>query len=349
VTLLYNSIMAAVDLAVLALAQRSKSVRAWRGGMACAGIAACLLALALGEDAFGCCRLLAWGVFLHAVVLLVGSAVIWWPTRRILATGSAAAAAGILLVALDAFLIEPNWLDVSYFQLGSQKIPHPIRVVVLADLQTDRIGQYEREIFGRALAEKPDLLLLAGDYVQAGGTERQELCDRLNALLRGLDLPGSGRAFAVQGNVDPDSWAEMFRGTAVTAVQSTETFDVAGIQLTCLTRHDSFSPSLEVRSPDPARFHLVLGHAPDFALGRIEADLLLAGHTHGGQVRLPLIGPLLTLSAVRRNWAAGLTELPSGSRLLVSRGVGLERANAPRLRFLCRPELVVIDLIPQPR
>jgi len=122
VTLLYNLIMAAVDLAVLAFARRRKSVRAWRAGMARAGIAACLLALALGEDRFGGFRLLAWGVFLHAVVLLAGSAVIWWPARKILAVGSAVTAALILLAATDAFLIEPTWLEVSYRRLRSAKL-----------------------------------------------------------------------------------------------------------------------------------------------------------------------------------------------------------------------------------
>ena len=80
--------------------------------------------------------------------------------------------------------------------------------------------------------------------------------------------------------------------------------------------------------------------------GEIDADLLLAGHTHGGQVQLPGIGPLLTLYGVPRDWASGLTEIHPGQYLLVSRGIGLERGNAPRLRFLCRPELIVIYLEP---
>jgi predicted MPP superfamily phosphohydrolase len=79
----------------------------------------------------------------------------------------------------------------------------------------------------------------------------------------------------------------------------------------------------------------------------VEADLLIAGHTHGGQVRLPGIGPLITLSRVRRSWAAGLTDIGRGRQLLVSRGIGMERGRAPRLRFLCRPELVVLELAPR--
>ena len=93
-------------------------------------------------------------------------------------------------------------------------------------------------------------------------------------------------------------------------------------------------------------YHIVLGHRPDYALGRIDADLLLAGHTHGGQVRLPFVGPLLTLSRLPRSWAVGRSELPGGQTLYVSRGVGMERGGAPRIRFLCPPELVVIDILP---
>lgn len=108
---------------------------------------------------------------------------------------------------------------------------------------------------------------------------------------------------------------------------------------------DSFTSSLSVAPAD--RFHIVLGHSPDFALGRVEADLLVAGHTHGGQVRLPGLGPLLTMSRVPRSWAAGVTSLQDGRTLVVSRGIGMERGAAPRLRFLCRPELVVIDVVPR--
>ncbi len=56
---------------------------------------------------------------------------------------------------------------------------------------------------------------------------------------------------------------------------------------------------------------------------------------------------LLTLSRVPRSWTSGMTELPRGGRLLVSRGIGMERSGAPPLRFLCRPELVVVDLVPR--
>ena len=76
-----------------------------------------------------------------------------------------------------------------------------------------------------------------------------------------------------------------------------------------------------------------------FALGSVPADLLIAGHTHGGQVRLPLIGAIMTLSRIPRRWAAGLTDLPGGGRLLVSRGTGMERGNGDPAAFPLSPRV----------
>ena len=64
---------------------------------------------------------------------------------------------------------------------------------------------------------------------------------------------------------------------------------------------------------------------------------------------MPWIGPVIRHTLVPQRWAAGLSELPSGALLYVSRGLGMEREDAPRLRFLCRPELVVIELEPESR
>lgn len=345
-TLLYNLIMTTVDLAVLLALWKRRDAFAWCVAVACAGAAAVVLAGFFGLGSFGIFRLAAYGIFLHGTLVLAGSAVLLWSRRRAAAIGSAVLALLLAAVAIDAFLIEPTWLEVSHLRIDSPKVTRAVRIVVLADLQTDQFGQYEREVFRRVLREKPDLILLAGDYLQAEQTRREELCRQMNAFLHQIEFAASAAAFAVGGNVDTGDWPKLFHGLPVTIIHCTDTFEVAGIRLTCLVLPDSMNRSLRIEPPDGDRFHLVLGHCPDFALGEVEADLLVAGHTHGGQVRLPWIGPLITLSGVPRSWAAGQTDLPGGGKLLVSRGVGMERGSAPRLRFLCRPELLVIDLVP---
>jgi uncharacterized protein len=350
VTLLYNIVMLAVDIATLLLLHRSR--RPWVSSitLGCAGIVSLALGAILGwrfEDHFGVMRLWTYGLFLHGPALLAATAVFWRRSRPWLAGGAALGVVALIAVADDAFLIEPHWLDISHRQIASPKIHKPVRIVVVADLQTDSIGPYERRVLQQALDEKPDIILWAGDYLQASWEEHKILRRDLRELLREMGFAPPLGMFAVQGNCDPSGWEDIFAGTGVNVVNTRRAFDLGDLQLTCLSMLESADPRLVVADATPDRFHLVLGHLPNFALGKIEADLLVTGHTHGGQVRLPLIGPLLTLSRVPRAWAAGLTELPGGGKLLVSRGLGMERGHAPRIRFLCRPELMVIDLVPE--
>jgi predicted MPP superfamily phosphohydrolase len=351
ITLVYNLVMAAADAVALVHLAHHRTTSAWLSVCALGAVAVLVLALALGvvleRSVFAAIRLAAYGVFLHGFAVLAGSAILLWPTHSKTAIGSALAAVLLLVVAGDAFLIEPTRLEVSRVRLTTKKVRRPVRIVVLADLQTDVLGPYEREVLERTLQEEPDLILLAGDYLQAKRPEWEALGGQLNAFLRKLDFSAPEGVFAVRGNVEPDDWAAIFDGLPVTTVEATRSFELDDLRLTCLSKKDAWDTSLEVCSADLGRFHVVLGHSPNYALGRVEADLLVAGHTHGGQVRLPLVGPLMSQSKIPRRWAAGLTPLPGGAKLLVSRGVGMERSAAPRLRFLCRPELVVIDLVPQ--
>jgi predicted MPP superfamily phosphohydrolase len=71
-------------------------------------------------------------------------------------------------------------------------------------------------------------------------------------------------------------------------------------------------------------------------------DLFCCGHTHGGQVRLPFYGALITNSALGKNYEAGLY-YDHGTATYVSRGIGM--IGLP-VRFLCRPELTAIDIFP---
>jgi len=347
----FNVMMAIVDALALRAAARQRPLHgAVTVALAIAAILfMALMAGALHGNAWRMMRLSAWGLFLHGTVLLAGAAVLWARPWR---CGAALAALGALLVAgtgIDAFFIEPQWLEITRWKLPSNKLQRPVRIAVLADLQTDTLGPYEHDVFRRLLAERPDLILLAGDYFQAEPDQYTRLYAQLNQWLRQLGLSAPLGVFAVRGNMEDDDWTEAFAGLPVRTVERTESFDLGTLRLTCLSMGDSFAGRTVVAPHEADRFHIILGHSPDFALARQTADLLIAGHTHGGQVQLPLMGPLATNTRLPRAWAAGQHRLPGGGWLLVSRGVGMERGDAPRLRFLCRPELVIIDLVPESR
>lgn len=343
--MLFNGAMVAVTLTAIWSARRGRASACFWATVTVAS-ASLLLAVGLADDSFAAMRSLAYGLFVFLALTCAACAILLWRGHR---RWAIAYLAGFLLlegVAVDSFWIEPHWLEVTRVTVASDKLSRPLKVALLADLQTDEIGAYERSVIERIVAEQPDLVLLAGDYVQTRNDDRRaELQTELRDLVDDCGLSAPLGVYAVRGNVDSGDWENCFAGTEVIAVGRSRTFDAGELTITCLSMRDSFSPRLEL--PASERFQMVLGHCPNFALGKVPGDLLLAGHCHGGQVRLPGIGPLITHSRVPRAWAAGVTELDGDRTLIVSRGVGMERGVAPPLRFWCRPELVFIELVPR--
>ena len=90
---------------------------------------------------------------------------------------------------------------------------------------------------------------------------------------------------------------------------------------------------------------VLLYHSPELMPAAVERgiDLYLCGHTHGGQVRLPLIGPLLTASQLGRRYVMGHYQ-EGRTHLYVTRGVGFEGLAAPRVRLFCPPEVGLVEV-----
>ena len=302
-------------------------------------------ALASPMPGFGKLQLLAWTAFAHLPILLFGEAYVFSKGAPAVARACTGLAIATLAVGTDAFLVEPHWLAVDRLTLSTPKLDRRVRIAIVADIQTDAPGAYEKRVLRRVMAEEPDLILLAGDYIHvADGDQYRAAGRRLNEMMREVELDAQLGIYAVRGNVDwPGEWQGIFAGLPVSALDRSQTFDVGPLALTELTLQDSADTHLTI-SPQDA-FHIVLGHTPNFSLGKMEADLLVAGHTHGGQIRLPFVGPVITLSEVPRGWASGVTRMASGQTLIVSRGIRMERGHAPRMRFLCRPQLVIVDLV----
>lgn len=344
----FHGLMAAASLTSLVFLYRSRATRPVERSILISVVFISLIFLLSSlypVDGFGRIQLLAWGVFLYLPTYLLASVLILYKKNRTYVSVLAVFILIILGVAVDAFLIEPNQLEITRITIQSSKIERPYKVVFLADLQTDSPGPAEERALALASEEKADLILFSGDYIQLQSLgEYQNAISELNRILVEAQLTPRLGAYAVKGNIDWNNWKDIFEDSGIQVLESTTILEIESLVITALSREDSGNVNLSISGSDS--FHLVLGHSPNYSLGEIEADLLLAGHTHGGQFQLPGIGPLITISAVPNKWASGLTEIQPGRFLLVSRGIGLEHGNAPRMRFLCRPEIIMINLEP---
>jgi predicted MPP superfamily phosphohydrolase len=233
-------------------------------------------------------------------------------------------------------------------------LPRPLKLAVLADYQLRAVGAYEVEAMDRLLALEPDLVLIPGDLLQTVTlAEYAEQGPALRDQLARLDAPGG--AWFAQGNVDPyPAYHALFEGTTVRALDDELVvveldgvrLAIGGLRLSGW-RSDAGRATMTALAEADADVRILVSHLPR-AVQALPAssgvDLVVSGHTHGGQVVLPLLGPPVTLSTVPRRVAAGGLHELNGNPIYVSRGVGMERGPAPPVRFNCPPELTLLTL-----
>lgn len=258
---------------------------------------------------------------------------------------------------LYAFGIEPVWLRKVELDVRLKGLDPAFDGFTIAQLSDLHVGagvplDYLNEAAALANAARPDVVALTGDYVHQGGDAAGAA--EAAAILKTIEAP----AYAVLGNHDGAVYSSDGRpdGGAVTRVR--DALEGVGVSVlvnerVTLRRGDArlhvaglgdlwlgaFRPRT-VPLRDPEAPTIALSHNPDTAkdLAGHGADLILSGHTHGGQVSIPFLGPPI-LPVRHREFAAGHFDL-GGPQLYVNRGVGWLR----RVRLFVRPEVTVLRL-----
>jgi len=242
---------------------------------------------------------------------------------------------------LDA--LWPAGLALSQHRLPLAGIRAPLRLLQLSDVHL-RGPDPALERLAAAMAPlRPDLVLLTGDIVTRGWQE-----PTVRAFLRSLPPAPLGR-FAAMGNWEHWSGADPARWGALLASEGVTLLVEAGRDLGPL--HLAATDDLLAGSLDLPRFRaalpatgptVVMSHSPAlFPALAGGAQLVLSGHSHGGQVRLPGLGAVWVPRGTGPYVAGWYQE--QGSHLFVSRGLGWSIAP---LRLSCPPELVEITLLP---
>jgi hypothetical protein len=281
------------------------------------------------------------------------------PSRALLFFERASLALAALGLACFAYgyFVEPYWPEVTRVRVESPKLrgaQRPVRLVHISDLHSDPEPRLEERLPDLIAAERPDLIVFTGDSLNSleGLPVLRRLLPRLAAI---------APTYAVRGNWDTAYWrrAELFEGTGVVELKKEAArVDAAGAAVWVTGAPFASLPEppagarggieTAVRDVPAGAFTVFLYHTPDeileaAATGRV--DLYCAGHTHGGQVALPLYGALVTLSKFGKRYESGLHRV-GATWLYVTRGVGMEGGPAPRVRFFARPEVTVIELAP---
>ena len=256
--------------------------------------------------------------------------------------------------------IEPFRLTLSELLMFTDRLPvglPAIRILHITDLHIERWTRREDEVLQIARQTKPDLIVISGDYVNLSYNKDPETQRLVHQLLSQLSAPYGVYATLGSPPVDlRESILPIFEELDIQLMR--HDWDVIdfgdGRQLVLIgmdcTHHIPTDESRLAHLMSQAPSHLpqlLVYHSPELMpqAAAQGIDLYLCGHTHGGQVRLPIIGPLLTSSQLGRKFVMGHYHL-GRTHLYVSRGIGLEGMSAPRVRFMSPPEMTQVIMMP---
>jgi predicted MPP superfamily phosphohydrolase len=231
----------------------------------------------------------------------------------------------------DAFGVEPGWLEVRTLRVGQGAVRH--RFVHFTDLHFKGDEAYLTKVVGCINALKPDFVCFTGDLI-----EQKEFLAPTLKILHQVRAP----VYGIPGNHDWWSGAdfqpirEAFASTGGAWLQDQQ-LPIADGSIH-LMGMDRFPLRVEA---EPGKFNLLMVHYPAWVdrLDDFKVDLILAGHSHGGQVRLPFYGALFTPSETD-GYELGWFETPHGP-MYVNPGIGTFYLD---VRFNCRPELTVFEI-----
>jgi uncharacterized protein len=275
-------------------------------------------------------------------------------TRRTFLKRAASRGALIALAPVYPVFIERYIIQTNYYQLRVPNLPavfSGLRVVQISDLHYGSLMPLAliEDVIDRVNRIERDIVVCAGDYVH-GGFDKTAQIDAVWPVVSRLTAPLG--VYSVLGN--HDHWAntsrslEWLRRSGQDLRHKAVPVERGGKRIWLAGAGDLWGDHIGLdhilKGIPETDCRIVLAHNPDTADSQYSArvDLFISGHTHGGQVNIPFLGPPV-LPVDNKTYSSGLTSSRNGTSVFISRGIGW--AVVP-VRFNCFPEIAALELIP---
>jgi len=278
--------------------------------------------------------------------------------------GASAVLTLILVLLISALAYYTTWIEPFALGLTRQQLSVKswhgesvcLRLLHISDIHVERISPRERQLNEMIASLKPDIIVFSGDFVNLSYTNDMQAAKDIRTIIGEWRAPLG--VFCVPGTPEVEPMERVLE-----FVQGLDNLKVllnrwTKVETPCGTLHilgmitthdlktdrDALAKMMESAPADGMK--LLLTHSPDIGPEAADAgfDLYLCGHTHGGQIRLPLIGALATASQLGKRFAMGRYQVKQMT-LYTSRGVGMEGLGAPRARLLCPPEVILWEIV----
>ncbi len=256
---------------------------------------------------------------------------------------------------LSNYMLSTERYDISPYKSEEKK--EPIRIVMLADLHGTKFGKGNEKLIRKIKEQAPDLVCMAGDMTVKNGKGTEEclaLCRELNKICPVYYAPGNHEIRMPEweqfGELVKESGVNWLDNQQKQVLLRGKVLNVCGLNLPedgyhkCWIKRDVTAYEMETLLGTPnSDYNILLAHNPEYfeTYAKWGADLVCAGHVHGGIARLPILGGVIDPSLrLFPKYDAGRFEIDS-SVMILTRGLGTHHI---RLRFFNVPEISVIDL-----
>ena len=259
----------------------------------------------------------------------------------------------LIILIWYSFIFEPNNIQVERISVKIENLPESfngVKIVHLTDFHSRNFGEREKRILEILEDLDPDLVFITGDFIDHT-TKDINSCQK---FWRELGSKYQGRIFGVLGN--HEYWIKSPDIAAIKKLLEKNGISILNNENRKIFQGDKYIYLLGVDDPDSEKDDLpkamvnteenipkiLLAHSPDIIdnLRGEKVDLILVGHTHGGQVVIPFVKPFWVPTKNRGKYASGLFRV-NGTNLYVNRGIGMASL---QVRFNCSPEITVIEL-----